>query len=133
MGNGVSKCLSSGSSAITPKKSMDIEEKQLKVGVVKEENIILKVDCGPRNLQNSYSYMKPKPNWRESVVSVKSDEFSKVRLLMHLRLKMTTNSLIYILYKPLLSFGLNLSKIENMSQINGFEMSDRHTKSHELI
>ncbi len=113
MGNGVSKCLSSGSAAITP--------------------IILKVDCGPRNLQNSYSYMKPKPNWRESVVSVKSDEFSKVRLLMHLRLKMTTNSLIYILYKPLLSFGLNLSKIENMSQINGFEMSDRHTKSHELI
>jgi hypothetical protein len=43
MGNGVSKCLSSGSAAITPKKSTDIEEKQLKVGVVKEENIILKL------------------------------------------------------------------------------------------
>jgi calpain len=78
MGNGVSKCLSSGSAAITPKKSTDIEEKQLKVGVVKDENIILRVDCGPRNLQNSYSYMKPKPNWRESIVSIRSDQFPKL-------------------------------------------------------
>jgi hypothetical protein len=98
MGNGVSKCLSSGSAAITPKKWTDIEEKQLKVGVVKDEAIILKVDCGHRDLQNSYSYMRPKPNWRESIVSVKSDQFSKVRLLMHLRLKLTTNSLINISY-----------------------------------
>jgi hypothetical protein len=82
MGNGVSKCLSSGSAAITPKKSTDIEEKQLKVGVVKDENIILRVDCGPRNLQNSYSYMKPKPNWRESIVSIRSDQFPKVRLFI---------------------------------------------------
>jgi len=93
MGNGMSKVVSVRSTVITSRKLTDTEEQQLKVGVVKEEDVIIPTNSTGRDLQNNYT--RSPEHWRESFASFNSkpDDFFKVRFLIYCSAQLTTKTI----------------------------------------
>ena len=84
MGNKLSHCSSCSHTTHATDSKVKPNSNSLKIGYMKEDDIILKVDTGHRQLQNTFMNAKPYHNqWRESLQSVadpSSSEFAKVRI-----------------------------------------------------
>ena len=78
MGNKLTNCSNCAPTAV---RQHNTNQNAVRIGVMKEDDIILKVDSGPRELQNTFG--NSKPYWKESLHSIADstiNEFSKVRL-----------------------------------------------------
>ena len=78
MGNKLSHCTGCSTNA---GHRTECTQKTVKIGVMREDDIILKVDSGPRELHNTFMN---KPFWRESIQSVVEPTVDEYKRVSHL-------------------------------------------------